>query len=158
MKKLTILLLMLGYVFSMQAQVINPAVDSLRAANPTEVIGKSFKTTGTISMSVGVPCLAAGIGCLMYANLMKDPTAGLTTNQAVANHYADRTYVTTEEYVAKLTDYYSKKNAASTAGYILAPTGAALTVVGVPLYLYGKKIMQLDVNYTGNGAGVRVTF
>lgn len=157
MKKILSLLLLLAVTISMSAQQME-VQSSDRAANPNEVIGKSLKTTGAISMSVGIPCIATGIGCLMYANLMKDPTTNLTTSQAVANQYANRTYVTTEEYVAKLTNYYNKKNAASTAGYILAPTGAALTVVGVPLYLYGKKIMQLDVNYTGNGAGVRVTF
>lgn len=158
MKKLSILLLMLGYVLGMQAQVAQPATDSPRASDPNVEIAKAMKTTGTVSLSVGVPCLAAGIGCLLYANFMPDPTRGLTTNQAVANQYADRTYVTTEEYIAKLTSYYGKRDAASAAGYVLTPLGGALTIVGVPLYLQGKKILELNVNYTGNGAGVSVNF
>ena len=57
-----------------------------------------------------------------------------------------------------LANYYDKKNAANTAGYILTPMGGALTIIGVPLYLYGKKMMQVNINYTGNGAGVSATF
>ena len=53
---------------------------------------------------------------------------------------------------------FPKKNAANTAGYILTPMGGALTIIGVPLYLYGKKMMQVNINYTGNGAGVSATF
>ena len=157
MKKILSFLLFLGLALNMNAQVVD-ANPGNRAADPNQTIGKAFQTTGVVSMATGIPCLAAGIGCLLYANLMPDPTRGLTTSQAVANQYADRTYVTTEEYIAKLTDYYGKRDAASAAGYVLTPLGGALTIVGVPLYLQGKKILELNVNYTGNGAGVSVNF
>lgn len=156
MKKILSLLLLLAVTISMNAQQVE-AQPSERAANPNEVVGKSLLKTGAVSIGIGVPCLAVGIGCLAYANMMADPTKGYTTSQAVANQYADRTYITTEEYVAKLTDYYHTKSIFNTAGYILTPMGASLTIVGIPLYVQGKKL-KLDVNYTGNGAGVRVTF
>lgn len=46
----------------------------------------------------------------------------------------------------------------ATAGCVLMPFGAALTVVGVPLYVKGQQIAQINVNYTGSGAGVVVSF
>lgn len=158
MKKLTILLLILGYVFSMQAQVVKHATASSRAGNPNVEIAKTLKTTGTVSLSVGVPCLAAGLACVMYANFMPDPTRGYTTSSEIANKYADRTYISTEEYVAKLNEYSNKKNAANTAGLLLAPMGGALTIIGIPLYIKGDKLLKLDINYTGNGVGASVKF
>jgi hypothetical protein len=89
---------------------------------------------------------------------MEDPTAGYTTSKAVAEQYSNRKYISSKDYVDKLQSYYDKKNAANTAGYILTPLGGALTIVGVPLYLYGRRLMQLDIKYTGNGAGVSATF
>lgn len=44
------------------------------------------------------------------------------------------------------------------AGAILLPFGGALTVVGIPLSIKGKHIMDIKFNYTGNGAGVAVEF
>lgn len=46
----------------------------------------------------------------------------------------------------------------ATAGYVLMPFGAALTVVGFPLCIEGERIAQINFNYTGNGAGVAVNF
>ena len=45
-----------------------------------------------------------------------------------------------------------------TAGAILFPIGASLTIVGIPLHVHGKKIMTMNFNYTGNGVGVGVEF
>lgn len=50
------------------------------------------------------------------------------------------------------------RSVCATAGCVLLPFGAALTVVGVPLYVKGKHIAELNFNYTGNGAGVAVNF
>lgn len=149
---------MLGYVFSTQAQVIKPATDSPHASDPNVEIAKTLKTTGTVSLSVGVPCLAAGLACIMYANFMPDPTKGYTTDPNVASAYADRAYISTEEYLAKLNDYSNKKNAANTAGFLLAPIGGALTIIGIPLYIKGNKMLKLNINYTGNGVGATVNF
>lgn len=45
-----------------------------------------------------------------------------------------------------------------TAGCVLMPFGAALTVVGIPLYINGQRIADININYIGNGAGVSVNF
>ena len=46
----------------------------------------------------------------------------------------------------------------ASAGICLAAIGGTLTVVGIPLHIHGKKIMTMNVNYTGNGAGVALQF
>lgn len=129
-----------------------------RAGNPNEMIGKALKTTGTISMSIGVPCLAAGISCLLYANLLPSATEGYTTSKTAAAQSSDLKYIMVEEYIRKMEGYNGKVKAAETAGYILTPLGGGLTIVGIPMFLYGKKIGELKVNYTGNGAGVSMNF
>ena len=50
------------------------------------------------------------------------------------------------------------RSGCATAGYVLMPFGAALTVVGIPLYINGQRIADININYTGNGAGVSVNF
>ena len=45
-----------------------------------------------------------------------------------------------------------------TAGSILFPIGASLTIVGIPLHAHGKKLMDINFNYTGNGVGVAMNF
>ena len=157
MKRFITLLLAIGFVMNLSAQVVQN--DSIsRAANPNVEIGKALKNTGFISMSVGIPCIVAGVASLLYAELMPNPTAGYTTSQALASQYKDLQYMSANEYIAKLEDYNGKKRAASNAGYILTGTGAALTIIGVPLYCYGKRIMTLNVNYTRNGAGLALNF
>jgi hypothetical protein len=52
----------------------------------------------------------------------------------------------------------STKNKCAAAGYVLMPFGAAWTVVGIPLYVKGKYIAELNFNYTGNGAGIAMNF
>ena len=44
------------------------------------------------------------------------------------------------------------------AGCILLPVGASLTIVGIPLYAHGKKIINMNFNYTGNGVGLAMEF
>jgi hypothetical protein len=36
--------------------------------------------------------------------------------------------------------------------------GAALTIVGIPLNVHGKRIAEMNINYTGNGAGLSFNF
>ena len=45
-----------------------------------------------------------------------------------------------------------------TAGNILFPIGASLTIVGIPLHAHGKKLMDINFNYTGNGVGGAMNF
>lgn len=44
----------------------------------------------------------------------------------------------------------------STAGVVLVSAGSCLTIISIPLLVHGKKVSQLNLNYTGNGAGVSV--
>lgn len=60
--------------------------------------------------------------------------------------------------VGKSGDYTTTKGNLQTAGYVLMPMGAALTIVGIPLYVHGKRIAELNFNYTGNGAGMALNF
>lgn len=106
------------------------------AADPNEVIGKAFKNTGSVCMGVGVPALVAG-----------------TILVAVGNTSGSFTWDATEKANEALI-----RGKLATAGYVLMPFGAALTIVGIPLYIHGKRIAELNFNYTGNGAGLSMSF
>lgn len=157
MRKILTFLLAVGFAMSMNAQMAQPS-NAGQAADPNVEIGKALQTTGVISMSVGIPCVVAGVASLLYAELLPNPTAGYTTSQALADQYKDLEYMSARDYITKMEDYNGKVRAANNAGLILTSTGAALTIIGVPLYCYGKRIMTLNVNYTGNGAGVALNF
>ena len=156
MRKTLILLLLAGMAASISAQTVAPT-DMERASDPNQVVGEALQTTGIVSLSVGVPCLAAGMACLMYANFVPNPMVGYTTIQAKADADSRLQYLTLDEYKAKAQAFTASTHAAEVAGYILMPMGGALTVVGIPLYLKGHK-MVLDIQYTGNGAGVAINF
>jgi hypothetical protein len=97
-------------------------------------IGEAFKVVGSSSIAIGVPCLASGT-ILMALGF---------SNVRVGNGNA------AEQLVLK--------SRLATAGSILFPIGASLTIVGVPLYIKGNEIIYLSLNYTGNGVGVGVEF
>ena len=157
MRKIVTLLMAIGFVMNLSAQIVQK--DSIgRAADPNVEIGKAMKNTGLISMSVGIPCVVAGVATLLYSEFMPNPTAGYTTSQTMASQNKNLQYMSASEYIAKLEDYNGKKRTANNAGLILTSTGAALTIIGVPLYCYGKHIMTLNVQYTGNGAGLALNF
>ena len=101
------------------------------AGNPNNTIGKALKLSGTTSLIVGVPCFAAGLATCIAGNVM-------------SSGYKGSGLLTKSELVA--------------ASYYLLPIGASLTIVGVPLYIEGKKIMELDVKYSGNGVGLAMNF
>lgn len=157
MRKILSLLLLSGLALSMNAQVVDTKNDP-SASDPNQVIGEALKTTGTVSLAVGVPCLAAGIASLMYANFLPNPVANCTTSSHLATAGSGLELVTVEEYNNKVRVFTNKTHAAEIAGYILTPLGGALTIVGIPLYVKGNKILQMDVQYTGNGAGVAIKF
>lgn len=92
--------------------------------------GKALKSVGGVALGVGIPCAAAGAALLVVAN-KANPN---DVDAAIAN--------------ARM----------ATAGYVLLPVGASLTIVGIPLCIHGKKIMNMNFNYTGNGAGVALQF
>lgn len=156
MKKFLSALLLVCLAASMHAQTVSSS-RSKRAANPNQVVGEAMKTTGTVSLAVGVPCLAAGMACLMYANFVPNPMANYTTNQTRANADNRLQYISLDEYRTKAEAFTASTHAAEVAGYILTPMGGALTVVGIPLYIKGNKL-TMSVNYTGNGAGIAFNF
>ena len=149
MRKILSLLLAVGMAISVSAQT--------QPGDPNVSVGQAIKNTGLVSISVGAPCVAAGLASLLYANLLPNPTAGYTTSQTLANERTDLQYMSVSEYIGKLEEYNGKVRAANNAGYLLTGAGAALTIIGIPLYCYGKK-MTLNVNYTGNGGSLALNF
>ena len=110
---------------------------TLAAADPNQVIAKAFKSTGGVCLGVGVPSLLVGTILVAYGNTGTEVTSKNATE------------------AAKTLDSKSK---CAAAGYVLLPMGAALTIVGIPLRVHGKRIGELNVNYTGNGAGMSFNF
>lgn len=98
----------------------------IQPANPNEEIGKAFRTCGSVALGVGVPALLAG------------------------------TVLTIAGHVMPTTPLDNTKTRCCEAGYILLPIGASLTIIGVPLMVQGKRIADLNFNYTGTGAGVSI--
>ena len=97
-----------------------------KPGDPNYMIGKALKSTGSVALALGVPCLVTG-SILMAVGYEAD--LDMTT-----------------------------KNQVVTASCILFPIGASLTIVGIPLYAHGKKIMTMNFNYTGNGVGLAMEF
>ena len=117
-------------LMQLQAQAAEKAQQQVYPSNGADytLIGKAFKTTGTVSLSIGVPCLAAGIACCTAGNVGGNRYNLIARAQCLE------------------------------ASYYLFGIGASLTIVGIPLYVQGKKIMDINITYTGNGAGVAVSF
>lgn len=147
--------MLLAATMTVSAQSVDPYAGAQRAADPNADLAKVLKTTGTVSLSVGVPCLAVGLGCLMYANFLPNPVANWTTSATKATAGSDLRLVSADEYNAAASAFTVKTHAAELAGYVLTPMGGALTVIGIPLYVSG---MKLNVNYTGNGVGLALNF
>ena len=111
-------------------------VVSERAANPNLVIGNALKKTGNVCMGIGIPSALVG------AILVGVGNSGVDTSGKP------------EDVAARAK---TKANCAA-AGYVLLPMGAALTIVGIPLNVHGKRIAEMNINYTGNGAGLSFNF
>lgn len=111
-------------------------VVSERAANPNLVIGNALKKTGNVCMGIGIPSALVG------AILVGVGNSGVDTSGKA------------EDVAARAK---TKANCAA-AGYVLLPMGAALTIVGIPLNVHGKRIAEMNINYTGNGAGLSFNF
>ena len=110
-----------------------------KPGDPNLVIGKALKSTGGVSIGVGVPCAVAG-AILLAAGKSAEKSLYDTSN------------------VSSTLKEGRKSSDLQLAGCILLPLGASLTIVGVPLYVHGKKIMNMNFNYTGNGVGVAMQF
>ncbi len=101
------------------------------AKNPNYALGKALKVSGVTSLGIGIPCLVAGLATCIAGNVM---------------------------YVSKYGTGMTTKSQLLETSYYLLPIGASLTIVGIPLYVEGKKIMEVNVNYTGNGVGLSMNF
>lgn len=112
-----------------KASVAEVQPNNVLPSNPNEVIGKALKSTGGACIGVGIPSLIAGTILVAYGY--------------AGNNNLSKVIV---------------KSKCATAGCVLMPFGAALTIVGIPLHVHGKRIAELNFNYTGNGAGVSVEF
>ena len=122
-----------GRIIIQNKEDIIAAKQKKMADNPNFAIGKALKVSGAFSIGIGVPCLAAGLATCIAGNVM---------------------YVSRYGMVSDLT---TKSQLLETSYYLL-PIGASLTLVGIPLYVEGKKIMDLNINYNGNGLGLAMKF
>ena len=98
------------------------------SVNQNFTIGKVLRTSGVTALGIGVPCLAAGVLTCIAGRV------GVTSSNVI------------------------EKGKCVEASYYLLGTGSALTIVGIPLYYGGKKIMELNVNFNGTGAGLALAF
>ena len=108
-----------------------------KPGDPNYMIGKALKSTGGVAIGIGVPCTVAGTILLAVGKSMQKSID----------------YTKLEDVKRSI-----KGSDLQLAGCILLPLGASLTIVGIPLYAHGKKIMTMNFNYTGNGVGVAMQF
>jgi len=102
--------------------------DKKRMTDPNYAIAQAMLYTGGISMGIGIPSLMAG-----------SIICGIEMNAKTLEE---------AESISRL----------KTAGMILAGAGVALTVVSIPMTIYGKKMMNLCIQMNQNSAGVVVKF
>lgn len=112
--------------------------DMMRANNPNYAVGQAMRSVAKGSLIIGVPSLIVGTILVGYG-------------QGSANAVAKGKYKATTK---ELQTYGN----CATAGYVLMPFGGALTIVGIPLSIEGKELMRLNINYTGNGAGLALAW
>lgn len=99
--------------------------------NPALVVGKNLKMSGQVSLGIGVPMLFTGIVLMGVGN------------SNILNATPEQLLAITRCYTA--------------APYLFA-TGAALTVFGIPLYVSGVRILDMQLNLYGSGAGIALQF
>lgn len=112
-----------------------------RMSDPNYTIGLAMKKSGAVCIGLGVPSLLAGTILCICGN--KGPSDD------------ELNKVKTYKDLENLSKKYTRMN---TSGAILAGAGGALTIAGIPLYVHGKKLMDLNVQMSENGAGVSVKF
>lgn len=113
-----------------------------KPGDPNYMIGKALKSTGGVAIGVGVPCTVAG--AILLAVGYTKPSINPNANSL--------------SEILEIVNKSASKEKMQAAGSILLPIGASLTIVGIPLYAHGKKIMTMNFNYTGNGVGLAMEF
>lgn len=132
-------------------------------------IGQAFKVAGATSIGVGIPSLLAGV--ILLAVGYGTPENMKQIVYELKYPPRRESYSSNEEYNRALTQYKEKsrqyndyvKNQDSyaccaTAGCVLLPIGTALTIAGIPLYVKGQHLLDLKIDYTGNGAGLALAW
>ena len=112
-------------------------------------IARAFKAAGGSCLGFGIPALIAGTVLVGIGN------SNIQIEKKIAEVNSINDY---EKFFTEVYDETIKKSRCASAGYVLMSTGAALTIVGIPLYIHGKRIGELNFNYTGNGAGLSMNF
>ena len=113
-----------------------------KPGDPNYMIGKALKSTGGVAIGFGIPCTVAG--AILLAVGSTEPSINPNANSL--------------SEILEIVNKGASKEKMQAAGSILLPIGASLTIVGIPLYAHGKKIMTMNFNYTGNGVGVAMQF
>jgi len=144
-------------------------LDAKRMGDPNYAVGKAMKSIGNTSLIIGVPTLAIGTILLSYGiskqkKLVKEAVA--VPIKPVESLYPSKSKYeeALEQYsqqLAKYNQYVDNYNVATNcavAGEIMFPVGASMTLIAIPLCIKGKQLMNLNINYTGTGAGVAVEF
>lgn len=132
--------------------------------DPNYAVGKALRTAGKTSLILGIPSLITGTILIAYGKAepkYKQPEmpnqSDYKSQQAwlLAMQKWSDDIISIEEKAEKEQD---TKDNCTLAGCVLMPFGAALTVVGIPLTVKGKQLMELKINYTGNGAGLALAW
>lgn len=132
--------------------------------DPNYAVGKALRTAGKTSLILGVPSLIAGTILLAYGKSALKNQIPEMPNQS--DYKSQQAYLAAIQKYTNEVKSISEKSAkeentkgnCTTAGCVLMPFGAALTVVGIPLTVKGKQLMELKINYTGNGAGLALAW
>ncbi|MBQ0088297.1 MAG: hypothetical protein KBT27_03065 [Prevotellaceae bacterium] len=114
------------------------SVEAKRMQNPNYTIGKAIRSAGKVMNGLGIPSFIVGAILLGY---------GQGSTNAVAKGKASASQEQLQTY-----------SNCATAGCVLLPFGASMTVAGITLSAKGKQLMELKVNYTGNGAGLALAW
>lgn len=132
-------------------------------------VGQAFKLAGEISLGVGIPSLLAGTILLAVGY---GTSAHMSQVAQELKHVPDRrAYDSNEEYNRAMAQYREKSKQyknfmdkqeaytqCATAGCVILPFGAAMTIVGIPLFIKGQHLLDLKIDYTGNGAGLALAW
>jgi len=116
----------------------NKELQNKRQADPNYAIGHALLCTGGVTLGVGVPCVITG--SILYVFSKKDLSNEEKKNEKTIKEAAE------------------KRSDMASAGCIIAGAGAALSIVSIPLIIEGKKIVDLSLQISENGAGVAVKF
>ena len=106
------------------------------AGNPNLAIAMAIKKSGAFSLGVGVPLLAVGTVLVGY---------GYTKTEKVGSGKYTVTSVPQSALNCR------------TAGLVLMGVGGGKTLVGIPLYCFGRKA-ELQIKASGTGAGLALNF